>query len=118
LLRPQPLDLTPLEFELPLLLGQGLLGLCLLRFLVLHITADGKTSNPAQRTTDCCARAGSAYCRTDYRARRRTQAGSAQRGSFARAKWLTATRRDSDQPQQADETNYNPLPRLQGVILP
>jgi hypothetical protein len=71
LLRPQPLDLTPLQFELSLLLSERLLGLRLLRFLVLHITADGKTSNPAQRTTDCRARARRAYCRTDYRARRR-----------------------------------------------
>ena len=60
-----------LAFEPPLLLGELCLGLCLLRFLVLHRTADGKTSNPAQRTADCRARARRAYCRTDYRAGRR-----------------------------------------------
>jgi len=69
LLRPQSLDLKPLAFELPLLLGYLCLGLCLLRFPVLHRIADGKTSNPAQRTTDCRARARRPYCRTDYRAR-------------------------------------------------
>jgi hypothetical protein len=71
LLLPQSLALKPLALELSLLLGELRLGLCLLRFPVLHGTADGKASNPAQRTTDCRARARRAYCRTDYRARRR-----------------------------------------------
>jgi hypothetical protein len=65
LLRAQSLDLTPLEFELPLLLGELLLGACLLRFLSLHRTAGRKTSKAAQCTTDCRARARRAYCRTD-----------------------------------------------------
>jgi len=65
LLRAQSLDLTPLEFELPLLLGELCLGVCLLLFLGLHRTAGGKTSKAAQCTTDCGARAWRAYGRTD-----------------------------------------------------
>ena len=99
-----------LAFELSLLLGDLYLGLCLLGFPVLHRIADGKTSNPAQRTTDCRARAGRAHCRTDYRARRRAYADSAQGAFFARAKWLTATRRNSDQPEQTEQTNRKTLP--------
>ena len=85
-----------LAFELSLLLGDLCLSLRLLRFPVLHRIADGKTSNPAQRTTDCRARAGRAHCRTDYRARRRAYADSAQGAFLTRAKWLTAARRNSD----------------------
>jgi len=67
LLGPQSLDLEPLAFELPLLLGNLCLRLCLLRFPVLHRIADRKTSNATQRTTDCGARARGAHRRTDYR---------------------------------------------------
>jgi hypothetical protein len=118
LLLPQSLDLKSLAFQLALLLGDLCLGLCLLIFPVLHRIADRKTSNPSQRTTDCRARARRAYCRTDYRAGCRADADSPQSASFARAKWLTATPGGSDQPEQTDQTNRNPLPRLQGVILP
>src|SRR5262249_49936649 len=110
--------LKPLAFELPLLLGNLCLGLCLLCFPVLHRIADGKTSHSAQRTTDRRTRTRRAYCRTDYRAGRRAYADSAQGASFARAKWLTATCCNSDQPQQTYQTNRNPLRGLQGVILP
>jgi hypothetical protein len=102
---------------LSLLLGNLCLGLCLLRFPVLHRIADSKTSNAAQRTTDCGARARRAYRRTDYRTGCRAYADSAQGAFFAGAKWLTATRRNSDQPEQTDQTNRNPLPGLQGMIL-
>ena len=67
----QPLDLAPLPGELPLLLVEPCLDLCLLRFLVLLRTAEGKTSNAAQRTTDCRARARRTHRRTDYRTGRR-----------------------------------------------
>ena len=99
-----------LAFELSLLLGHLCLSLRLLRFPVLHRIADSKTSNTAQRATDCCARSRRAHCRADYRAGRCPYAGSAQSAFFARAERLTATRRNSDQPEQTEQTNRKTLP--------